>query len=77
MEFIRKASTRIKNIFRKKNKRNLSFTLTDREQELAEQIYKEKGSISYKFTPTGIGTELIITVLKTGEEFNITDYSVW
>jgi len=35
------------------------------------------GHISYEFTPTSIGTGVVIKCSLCGEQENITDYSVW
>lgn len=53
------------------------FWLSDKENEDAKRIRKEKGDISYIFTYTGIGISLKVKVIKTGEIIDITDYSTW
>ena len=53
------------------------FVLTDKQIQQSEEIYKNKGNISYVFTPEGIGTSVEIEVVDTGELFNITDYDTW
>lgn len=53
------------------------FTLSDKESAQAGCIYEKFGTISYTFTPTGIGNNVKVTSLKTGEEFDITDYNRW
>lgn len=54
------------------------FSLSPIEYEQAEKIYNEKGTIEYVFYPCGgIGWGVKVRVLKTGEEFDITDVSCW
>ena len=53
------------------------FILTKEEYKDAQIIYKEKGTISYEFYPTGIGWGVKIHVEKTGEVIDITDVSTW
>jgi hypothetical protein len=53
------------------------FILSSKQQEESEKIYKEKGTISYEFYPTGIGWGLRIHCLKNDEIIDITDYSTF
>lgn len=53
------------------------FKLSPKEYEDAEKIYNEKGTISYRFYPTGIGNEVKVEVVKSGEIIDITDVSSW
>lgn len=54
------------------------FTLSDKEYEESEKLYKDKGTISYEFYPcNGIGWGVKIHVLKTGEIIDITSYDNW
>ena len=53
------------------------FSLSPKEREDAEKIYKEKGTIEYTFYPTGIAWGVKVRVLKTGEEIDITDVTCW
>ena len=54
------------------------FSLSPKEYEDAQKIYKEKGTISYEFYPCGgIAWGVKVKVLKTGEEINITDIESW
>lgn len=54
------------------------FILSPKQQEESEKIYKEKGTISYEFYPTGgIGWGLRIHCLKNDEIIDITDYSTF
>lgn len=66
-----------------------NFELTENEAKAAEEFEKihlacEKkhptaigGNISYKFTPTSVGTAVVIKCFCCGEEKNITDYDCW
>jgi len=51
--------------------------LTDTQKKLSEDIFKDKGNISYEFIPNGIGYSVKIKVLKTGEIIDITDIDTW
>lgn len=52
----------------------LYFLLSDSEKEAAEKIYKKHGTIEYVFYPLGgLGWGTKVRVLKSGEEFDITD----
>ena len=65
------------------------FKLTKLEEKRAEAFKKihlecERkhpttigGNITYKFTPTSIGTAISISCHCCGEEENLTDYSAW
>ena len=54
------------------------FILSDKEYIKAQNIYKEKGTISYEFYPcAGIGWGVKIHVLKTEEIIDVTDYNNW
>ena len=54
------------------------FILSPIEQEEAEKLYKEKGTLEYTFYPCGgIGWGIKVKVVKTGEEFDITDVTCW
>lgn len=53
------------------------FVLSDKEYKDSKKIYEEKGTISYEFIPSGIGCEIKVHVLKTGEIINITDFNNW
>lgn len=53
------------------------FSLSPKEYEDAEKIYKEKGTIEYIFYPCGIAWGVKVKVVKTGEEINITDVETW
>lgn len=55
----------------------MNFTLSEKQLKRAEEIYKEKGTISYEFIPSGIGWVVKVKVIKTGEEIDITDYDTW
>lgn len=66
-----------KNVVIPKNDRKYYFKLSPKEYEDAQKIYKEKGTISYEFSPTGIGSVVKVKVLKTGEIIDITDYDTW
>jgi len=51
---------------------------------MANQIEKEPtlptaigGRFSYRFTPTGIGTAVVVIDAQTKEEENVTDYGGW
>ena len=58
--------------------REKQFTLSDKEYIDSENIYKEKGTISYEFYPcAGIGWGVKIHILKTGEIIDITSYDNW
>lgn len=63
-------------IIPKKNLR-MYFKLSPSERKKADKIFKEKGTISYEFIPSGIGWIVKVHVLKTNELINITDYSTW
>lgn len=53
---------------------SLAFILSDKEKEAAEKIYKEHGTIEYIIYPLGgIGMGVRVRVIKSGEEFDITD----
>lgn len=54
------------------------FILSPIEQKEAEKLYKEKGTLEYTFYPCGgIGWGIKVKVVKTGEEFDITDVTCW
>ena len=54
------------------------FQISSQENEDAEKIYREKGTIAYIFYPcAGIAWGVKIRVLDTGEEIDITDVSCW
>ena len=54
------------------------FRLSDKEYKDSQEIYKNKGTISYEFYPcSGIGWGVKLHVLKTKEIIDITDYSSW
>lgn len=54
------------------------FTLSDKEYEKSEKLYKEKGTISYEFCPCGIGWAVKIHCLDNNNEIiDITDYDNW
>jgi len=54
------------------------FILSDKEYIEAQNIYKEKGTISYEFYPcAGIGWGVKIHVEKTKEIIDITDINTW
>ena len=53
------------------------FILSDKQRKQADEIYKEKGTISYIFGPTGIGWTVKLKVWETGEIIDITDYDTW
>ena len=53
------------------------FTLSDKEYKESKKVFKDKGTISYEFYPTGIGWGIRIHVEKTGEIIDITDVSKW
>lgn len=54
------------------------FTLSKKEYEDSQKLYKEKGTISYEFYPcAGIGWGVKIHVLKTGEIIDISDVDSW
>ena len=65
------------------------FKLSPKEIEKAEAFEKEHlecakkhpttigGSISYEFTPTSVGTAVIIKCNLCDEQENITDYDIW
>lgn len=54
------------------------FKMSPQEYEDADNIYKDKGTISYEFYPCGgIGWGLKVRIVKTGEVFDITDVSSW
>lgn len=58
----------------------ITFSLSKKEEEnLNEWIskYKLKGTISYNFTSTGIGTTIIVHHVDSGKTKNITDYENW
>lgn len=58
--------------------RKKQFTLSNKEYEVSQKIYKEKGTISYEFYPCGgIGWGVKVKVLDTNEVINITDVSSW
>lgn len=50
------------------------FILTDKEKEAADNIRKEHGDIEYIMYPfAGLGWGVKVRVIKSGEEFDITD----
>lgn len=54
------------------------FTLTPKEFEEAQKLYKEKGTLSYEFYPCGgIAWGVKVKILKTGEVIDISDYDSW
>lgn len=54
------------------------FILSDKEQQKAKEIYKNKGTIEYTFYPCGgIGWGCKVKVWKTNEYIDITDMSDW
>ena len=54
------------------------FSLSPKEYEDAEKIYKEKGTLEYIFYPcAGLAWGVKIKVIKTGEIIDITDVSCW
>jgi hypothetical protein len=53
------------------------FSLSPKELESAEKIFKEKGTLEYIFYPTGISWGVRVHTLKTGEIIDITDVSCW
>ena len=53
------------------------FSLSPKEYEDAEKIYKEKGTIEYHFCPGTIGWGVKVKVVKTGEIIDITSYDNW
>lgn len=58
--------------------RKRRFTLSKKEYEDSQKLYKEKGTISYEFYPcAGIGWGVKIHVLKTGEIIDISDVDSW
>ena len=57
--------------------KGMTFILSQKQKEEADRIYKEKGNIQYIFTSTGIGYNVKVKVIETGEEFDITDYDTW
>lgn len=60
------------------SKMNRVFMLSDKEFIEAQKIYKEKGNIEYHFCPCGgIGIEVKVKVVKTGEIIDITDTTCW
>jgi len=61
----------------KENDFSKAFILTDTQKKLSEDIFKDKGNISYEFIPNGIGYSVKIKVLKTGEIIDITDIDTW
>ena len=51
------------------------FSMTPEEYKKAEEIYKEKGTISYEFYPIGgIDWGIKLHVLKTGEIIDLYEY---
>ena len=52
------------------------FLLSEQEYRDSERIYKEKGTITYTFSPSGIGWCITVTT-KDGKEYNITDVTSW
>ena len=60
------------------SERKNHFILSEKEFKQAEEIYKNKGTISYEFYPCGgIGWGVILHVLDTKEAIDITDTSNW
>lgn len=59
--------------------RKKQFTLSDKEYEVSQKIYKAKGTISYEFYPCGgIGWGVKIHCLDNNNEIiDITDYDTW
>lgn len=65
------------------------FKLNDNEKLAAEKFEEEHvkcakkhpttigGNITYRFTPTSIGTGKVIRCNICGKELNITDYDLW
>ena len=54
------------------------FSLSNKEYEEAEKLYKEKGTISYEFYPCGgVGWGVRLHVLKTNEIIDISDVDSW
>lgn len=53
------------------------FSLSKKQYEQAKEIYKNKGTISYEFIPTGIDYIVVVKVLDTNEKIDITDYDTW
>lgn len=58
----------------KKFKRRV-FELSEEETKASEKLYKEKGTLRFIFTPTGIGDVVEVEALKTGEKINISSYN--
>ena len=53
---------------------SLAFILSDKEKESADNICKEHGAIEYIIYPlAGLGWGVKVRVIKSGEEFDITD----
>lgn len=53
------------------------FALTDKQVKQSEEIRKDRGAISYIFTPSGIGNIVEIKILDNNKTINITDYDTW
>lgn len=51
------------------------FELSEEETKTSENLYKEKGTLRFIFTPTGIGNIVEVEALKTGEKINISSYN--
>lgn len=51
------------------------FELSEEETKASEKLYKEKGTLRFIFTPTGIGNIVEVEALKTGEKINISSYN--
>lgn len=50
------------------------FELSEEETKTSEKLYKEKGTLRFIFTPTGIGDIVEVEAIKTGEKINISSY---
>ncbi len=65
-----------------------TFSLNDTEQERAEKFESEhkhpdvergaiSGGLQYRFTPTGLGSAVVVRCTICNEETNITDFASW
>lgn len=57
-----------------------TFNLSDKEEDNLKKWKTEhnlKGTISYTFTSTGVGTTIIVHHIDSGKTKNITDYENW
>lgn len=54
------------------------FSMSPKEKEEADKLYKEKGTLAYEFYPCGgIAWGVRVKVVKTGEIIDITNYDCW